>query len=98
VKEWFMKFHLNKPLISLVASLFALCSGIALALSVRFLPEQESIRVFFVLMPALLLLATLGYILGAVSKRSRAATAGFLMGGGLLFTIMIIFLLPALYS
>lgn len=93
-----MKLHFNKPLISIVSSLFALCFGIMLLFSMRFLPEQQSAPVFFVLMPAMLLLACLGYIAGATTKNSRTSTAGFLIGGGLILTVVIIFLLPALYS
>ena len=47
-----MKFHLNRPLLSITFSLFALFFGIVMIVSTRYLPELQSIRAFFVLFPA----------------------------------------------
>ena len=91
-----MKFHFNKPLVSLASSLLAVCLGLVLVFSIRFLPEPQSLPLFFVLTPSLLLLACLGYLTGAAAKNSRMATAGFLIGGGLILTVVIMFLFPTL--
>ena len=94
-----MKFHLNRPLLSITFSLFALFFGIVMIVSTRYLPELQSIRAFFVLFPATLILASLGYILGAMpaqSKNSQSSIIGFLIGGGILITIATAMILPAL--
>ena len=91
-------FHLNKPILSMTSSLIALLCGVVLVVGMWYLPEQRSIQAFFVLVPAILIFAMLGYSLGASStsfQNSRAAICGYLIGGGILLTITISLLLPA---
>lgn len=88
-------FHLNKPILSLVFSLAALFFGIAMMVGVPRLPERQSIQTFFILFPATLITAMLGYLLGAMSRTSRLSTFGYLIGGGVLVAIVIILMRPA---
>ena len=89
---------LNKPVLSITSSLLALLCGSVVMVSGRYWPEELSIQVFFVLFPATLVLAILGYLLGArptASKYAPLSTVGFLISGGILLTIALTFLRPA---
>jgi hypothetical protein len=87
--------HLSKSTLSITSSLSALVFGVVMWVSMKYLPEQQSIQAFFVLFPAALILAILGYILGTISRNSRSAMLGFLIGGGILMAIAVALMLPA---
>ncbi len=93
-----MTFH-TRPLLSATASSLALLCGVGLLVGLAALPEAQSIRTFFVLLPATLLLAGTGYLLASKTPtlaRSPLALIGYLLGGGVLLATLLLFLWPGL--
>lgn len=92
-----MTFQLSRPTLSVAFSLLALFCGLGWLLVGRYLPEHQSFSTFVVLMPAMLIAAMAGYVLGATSKVTRKSIVGYLISASILATFLIIFMLPAFF-